>query len=152
MFIQADITVELNSKIESDDIVKSFTEKRQLLDDLTKQRAKLEELRILRDHHVKELKKIQEKADHKKEKEDAQAAKVAKANEEYETLLQELSKALNFVVSKCEENGAYGLIKDELDAFRKTQGYFFDLMNKLFIGREKLQQGINSNNNTSASS
>ena len=138
----------MNSKVESDDIVKSFTEKRQLLDDLTKQRARLDELRILRDHHVKELKKIQEKADHKKEKEDAQATKVTKATEEYDSHLDELTKALSFVLSQCEENGAYGLIKSELDAFRATQSHFFDLMNKLFVGRDKLPSKPNASAST----
>jgi hypothetical protein len=131
----------LNTGLEDETLIKAIQSKVSLLDDTVKQRKKLEDLRLVRDHNqqrlqqteaqkgkpgVDEIKLIGEIAKWK--------AKYEHCQREYEELLAELQDALDFISTTTEKDGPWALVGPELDAFRTTQGKLLHNVQELFAG------------------
>jgi len=132
---------ELGTSLEDDTLVKAISAKVQLLDDTVKQRRKLEDLRLVRDHHTQRLNQIKAKRaigqgdDVKLRVEEAKwQAKLEHSQKEYDELLQELTEALDFIDAQTRADGPWALVGVELDAFRTTQTKMFHNVEMLFVG------------------
>ena len=132
---------ELSTGLEDDTLIKAIAAKVQLLDDTVKQRRKLEDLRLVRDHHTQRLQQIKTKRsaavgdDVKLHVEEAKwQAKLEHSQKEYDELLQELTEALDFIDAQTKTDGPWSLVGLELEAFRTTQARMFRNVEQLFVG------------------
>ena len=133
---------EVSTGLEDDTLIKAISAKVQLLDDTVKQRRKLEDLRLVRDHHSQRLNQIKAKRasgtatdDVKLHVEEAKwQAKLEHSQEEYDALLQELTEALDFIDAQTRQDGPWALVAFEMDAFRTTQSKLFKNVESLFVG------------------
>lgn len=135
---------ELSTGLEDQSLLKAISEKVQLLDDTVRQRKKLEELRLIRDHHAQRLQQIKTKRmstaaqspdENKLRVEEAKwNAKLEHSQLEYDTLLGELNDALDFIDAEMSEDGPWALVSMELEAFRNAQSKAFRSIELLFAG------------------
>lgn len=141
--LDIDVKTEIVSNgLEDETLLKAIQAKIQLLDDTVKQRRKLEDLRLVRDHHEQRLRQIKAKRqagvggdDAKLQGDEAKwQAKLEHSQKEYDDLLVELTEALDFVDAQTRDDGPWALVALELDAFRNTQSKMLHNIEALFAG------------------
>lgn len=135
---------ELNTHLEDDTLVQAITSKIQLLDDTVKQRKKLEDMRLVRDHNQQRLTQLQAKKQHAAENSPEQAklavevekrqAKLDASQAEYDGHLAELTDALEFIDAQTAKDGPWALIAVELEAFRAAAQRNANNVQQLFVG------------------
>ncbi|KAH9258630.1 hypothetical protein BASA81_003132 [Batrachochytrium salamandrivorans] len=133
---------ELNTHLEDDTLVQAITSKIQLLDDTVKQRRKLEDMRLVRDHNQQRLVQLQAKKHAEGSPEQAKLvvevekrqAKLDASQIEYDGHLAELTDALEFIDAQTAKDGPWALISVELEAFRAAAQRNANNVQQLFVG------------------
>ena len=135
------IAEEVNQGLNDEALLDALTNKLKLLDDIVKQRKKLDEIKGVRDHHSQRLSQIKTKRaaapadDVKLHVEEAKwQAKLEHSQKEYDELLQEVTEALDFIDAQTKADGPWALVAVELQAFKETQANLFRGIEGLFVG------------------
>ena len=136
----------LNTGLDDDSLIKAIQAKVGLLDDTVKQRKKLEDLRLLRDHDKQRLTQAETRrasvvsgastADESKLVGEVARwqAKVDHVQKEYDDLYAELFEALDFIYTATAKDGPWALVSHEMDAFRTTQSQVMRNVEAMFRG------------------
>lgn len=133
---------ELNTSLEDDTLLLAINSKIQLLDDTVKQRRKLEDMRLARDHHYQRLQQLVSKkhsaggAEEQRlqQEVDKRQAKLDQAQSDYDVHLAELSDALEFIDEQTSRDGPWTLIASEMEAFRAASQRSATNVQLLFAG------------------
>jgi len=124
----SNLSTECSHTMGDDALIAALDAKIKLLESTVKERRRLEDIRLLRDHHEQRLAQVTARKEQEKghDREEAKyAAEMAKwqakldyAQREYDELLVELTTALDFIDQETAVNGPWALVSKEMDAFR----------------------------------